>query len=113
MSAESTQFREPSEPERALLTVVAGLASELDPGWLEGVKVRAMNDGGMGSLELVPQEGAASTRRFGKKVAEYQFTDADGVEVLVSLNLDEDGRPFELDIWKTDFSPLIHVPLAR
>jgi len=43
-------------------------------------------------------------------VAEYQFTDADGVEVLISLNVDADGRPFELDVWKTDFSPLVRMP---
>lgn len=47
---------------------------------------------------------------FGGQVAEYQFTDADGVEVLASLNVDQDGRPFELDMWKTDFSPLIRIP---
>ena len=110
MSAESIPFRDPSEPERGLLAALARLAADVDPGWLEGVKVRPMNDGGMGSLELVPRGVHGSQRRFGRKVAEYQFTDADGVEVLVSLNVDTDGRPFELDVWKTDFSPLMRTP---
>jgi|SRR6188768_332826 len=110
MSAESIQYREPSEPERRLLAAMARLVPEMDPGWLEGIKVRLMDDGGMGSLELVPQGTHVSQRRFGRKVAEYQFTDADGVEVLISLNVDADGRPFELDVWKTDFSPLVRMP---
>ena len=110
MSAESTHFREPSDPERSLLAFVAKLATEIDPRWVEGVKVRTMDDGGMGSLELAPPGGFGFPRRFGRKVAEYQFTDDDGVEVLVSLNLDSDGKPFELDVWKTDFSPLRRIP---
>ena len=110
MSVESTPFREPSEPERGLLATVARLATDVDPAWIEGVKVRPMNDGGMGSLELAPPVASGSQRRFGRKVAEYQFTDADGVEVLVSLNVDTDGRPLELDVWKTDFSPVVRIP---
>ena len=43
-------------------------------------------------------------------MAEIQFTDTDGVEVLASLNLDQDGKPFELDVWKTDFNALIRIP---
>jgi hypothetical protein len=110
MSAESTPFREPSEPERRLLTMVATLAADVNPVWLEGVKVRPMDDGGMGSLEIAPRGAVMSARRFGRQVAEYQFTDADGVAVLVALNLDTEGKPFELDVWKTDFSALVRIP---
>src|SRR4051812_11453405 len=112
MSAEFIPFREPSGPERRLLAIVAALATDVDPAWLEGVKVKPMNDGGMGSLELAPSGGSASKRRFGRKAAEHQFTDADGVDVLVTLNLDAEGRPFELDVWKTDFSPLVLIPMS-
>ena len=38
------------------------------------------------------------------------FTDEDGVKVIASLNVDSDGHLFELDIWKTDFSPLLRIP---
>jgi hypothetical protein len=113
MSAEFIPFREPSEPERGLLAAMARLATDVDPAWIEGIKVRSMNDGGMGSLELAPQVRPAQQRCFGKKVAEYQFVDADGVEVVVSLNVDADGTPFELDIWKTDFSPLVQMPTLQ
>jgi len=70
-----------------------------------------MDDGGMGSLELAVFGGSPSKRGFGRKAAEYQFIDSDGVDVLVTLNLDADGRPFELDVWKTDFNPLVHIPM--
>jgi hypothetical protein len=32
------------------------------------------------------------------------------MEVIASLNLDTEGRLFELDAWKTDFNPLVHLP---
>ena len=111
MSAASTQLREPTDPERRLLALLAEQASDLEPGWHEGLLVSEMDDGGMGSLRLIARGASISEkRRFGTKVAELQFTDADGVEVLVTLNVDTDGQPLELDIWKTDFSPLIKVP---
>ena len=110
MSVESTQFREPSVPERRLLTLLAKRASGLEPDWLEGLRVSNLDDGGMGSLSLFTGGPSKSERILGKKVAEHRFTDADGVEVLATLTVDQDGRPFELDVWKTDFSPLIRIP---
>lgn len=45
-----------------------------------------------------------------KCVAELQFDDDDGVPILTSLNIDQDGKLFELDIWKVDYSPVIKYP---
>lgn len=69
-----------------------------------------MNDGGMGSLYLFPNGVIIEKRSFGKCVSTCQFTDKDGVEVIASLNVDKNGELFELDIWKTDYSPLISIP---
>ena len=33
--------------------------------------------------------------------SELQFVDADGAVVIASLNIGENGFPFELDVWKT------------
>jgi len=30
--------------------------------------------------------------------------------VLVSLSFDAAGHPFEVDVWKTDFAPVIRFP---
>lgn len=75
------------------------------------LQVEDMNDGGMGSLKLaVPTSARPRSGRVACRAA-VQFTDADGVEVVASLNADEDGMPFELDMWKTDFTALISIPL--
>lgn len=67
-----------------------------------------MNDGGMGSLLFVRSK---PDRRLGEVVAEFQFKDEDNIPVLASLNLDEDGELFELDLFKADFSPLKRLPV--
>ena len=112
MSGESTEFRKPSGAEerliRALVTRSADL--QLPSDWNKRLRVRAMNDGGMGSLRLSTSDNEPTHRELGKIVAELQFTDADGIQVLVSLNTDRDGHLFELDVWKTDYRPLIGIP---
>ena len=45
-------------------------------------------------------------RIFGACISDYQFTDEDGVAVLVDLYIDKMDNLFELDVWKTDFSPI-------
>ena len=75
----------------------------------------AMNDGGMGSLHFMPhgQGITADDREFGGEMSACHFRDEDGVMVSVALYADSYGRPFELDVWKVDFSPLIHLPKAE
>lgn len=74
------------------------------------LKVVPLDDGGMGSLRLVPEGTLEEDRSFGRAVSECRFTDSDGVEVLATLYLDRQDRPFEMDVWKTNFSPLVHIP---
>jgi hypothetical protein len=78
----------------------AGLTRPVD-----STLVGEMDDGGMGSLAFAPLG-----RRLGGTVSECQFTDADGVLVCAALNLDENGFPLELDMWKVDFEPLVRWP---
>jgi len=83
-----------------------GILSVAFSEFLGQARVRDMEDGGMGSIRFEPY----SSRRYGKTLAEAQYTDADGVPVSIALNADEDGLLFELDFWKVDFSPLICYP---
>lgn len=110
MSDESILYREPTEAEVRLLKKLASSVPNLDQAWLEGVRVRTLSDGGMGSVQLAPAGFVKPERCFGSKASECQFTDADGVDVFITLNLDQDGQPFEMDVWKADFTPLIRVP---
>jgi uncharacterized protein DUF6984 len=106
------EFRSPSPEERHLLLELAKIAGMTNPkAWVDTLKVREMNDGGMGSLSLSSEgtEGAGSPASVTCQAA-VQFTDEDGVEVVASLNASESGVPFELDIWKTNFAPLRRIP---
>lgn len=80
------------------------IISELADLFVEEIK-----DGGMGSLELLNKDGIG--RRYGKEIAQIQLLDSDGIPLLISIDLDEDGDIFELDVWKVDFSPLKQFPL--
>jgi len=72
-----------------------------------------MNDDGMGSLRLYPDGSEAIDRKFGKQVSECQFIDKDRIEVIASLNLDQIGSLYELDIWKTNFEKLLQIPIGN
>ena len=75
---------------------------------LDAFIVRTMSDGGMGSLAIAPFD---NSRKFGSSSAECHFYDLDGIPVSVQLNLDQDGRPFEFDVWRVDFESTVGWPL--
>ena len=77
---------------------------------LNGLVVAELNDGGMGSLSLIPKGVEGAARSFGQQLVLAEFTDSDGVPVSVALNLDGAGNLYELDIWKVNFSPLLNWP---
>lgn len=89
---------------QALLDEAGGL--DLSPDWVDMIEVEPMGDGGMGSLHFL----SSPARKMTRQVAELRFRDSDGVSVIASLNVDEAGVPFELDVWKVDFSPLTKIP---
>jgi Domain of unknown function (DUF6984) len=75
------------------------------------VRVRDLSDGGMGSIEFL--SGPRVERRQAKCIAEADYMDSNGVPVSISVNIDQHGRLFELDIWKVDFGQLRTYPSAR
>lgn len=101
---------EPSPPQKRLLNAVASRWADMDRDWVARVRVSAMDDGQMGSLELHFLDHPDRARIMGSKVAELQFKDSDGVDVIVSLIVDPQMLPLELEVWKVDFSPLLTVP---
>ena len=104
------EFRKPTAHERRLLLELARIARIDDAeGWLDALRVREMKDGGMGSLELADTSHSAQSGEVISQ-ASVQFADEDGVEVVATLNAGESGVPFELDVWKTDFSALKRIP---
>ena len=103
--------RKPTVQEKKLLELLVQKSSMAIPeDWWDELLVSPMADGGMGSLYLFPHGEIIEGRVFGEQVSDFQFTDLDGVEVIVSLNVDNDGNLFELDVWKTDFGNLLKFP---
>jgi hypothetical protein len=103
--------RKPTEQEQRILDLLVKKSSIILPDdWKDHLLVRSMNDGEMGSLHLFRNGEIIEDRAMGAQVSEFQFTDLDGVEVIASLNVDENGELLELDIWKTDFGKLINLP---
>jgi hypothetical protein len=76
--------------------------------FLDQSRVTDMQDGGMGSIRFETY----GSRRYGKTLAEAQYTDVDGVLVSITLTADDNGNLFEMDFWKVDFSPLSCYPKA-
>jgi hypothetical protein len=60
-------------------------------------------------LYFVSETKPPEQRRLGQRIAEMQFDDADGVAILASLNVDKEGDLYELDVWKTDYTPVIRL----
>lgn len=103
--------RKPLEEEIKLISYLLRKSDLSIPlNWEETLIVSPMKDGNMGSLYLFPEGIINMERHMGRKVSESIFIDEDGVDVIVSLNVDEDNKLFELDIWKTNFDRLIVFP---
>ncbi|MCB2263404.1 MAG: hypothetical protein LGR52_10805 [Candidatus Thiosymbion ectosymbiont of Robbea hypermnestra] len=78
---------------------------------LDSVRVEEMDDNGMGSLRFISE--SQRDRRPGETIAEAEFLDEDGVTVSAVINVDQQGKLYELDLWKVDFSPLKNWPKAE
>jgi hypothetical protein len=106
------ELRTISNQERDLLAALLQLKSgtaHLVPT-LAHLHVRSMNDGGMGSLLLIPDSVRAANRMFGRQLLLAECADSDGTPVSIALNLDSGGHLYELDLWKVDFGPLLRWP---
>lgn len=96
--------------ERFLEFMISQANIKVPADWKDTMLVSPMDDAGMGSLVLFPRGKTDANRSFGRLAAEFQFKDTDRVEVLASLNLDQNNELFELDIWKMNFDPLRQFP---
>ena len=91
-------YRIPTKQEEQLIELLVHKSSlEMSEDWKNGLLVCPMDDGEMGSLYLFPQGKINESRKLGRQISEFQFTDIDGVL-------------FELDIWKTNFEKFVKLP---
>ena len=108
--------RKPTDSERKLIEFLLqrsedGVIIEVS----NALQVQSMDDGGMGSLRLFPDENNSEKdeRTFGRTLSECDFEDEDGVKVFATLYLDTEGGLFELDLWKTNYAKIIRIPDFR
>ena len=93
-------MRRPTRKELEVLQALFDRAEiSFDP---DSIRVENMEDGEMGSLKL---SSGHADMKFGRMASEIQLEDLDGVPVLFSLYLNKEGRPYEMDAWKSDYSP--------
>ena len=79
--------RNPTEEEKIILSFLATKANYSHNNWEKGLKVAEMNDGGMGSLLLMPVGQVNTKRLFKAQISDVIFKDLDGIDVIVSLNV--------------------------
>lgn len=104
-------IRKPTEDEIRILDYLIKKSNlNLSIDWKSDLKVKSMDDGGMGSLYLYLTVNIIEKSLFSHTASTYEFDDLDGIKVFASLNVNDHDDIFELDIWKTDFSPLIKMP---
>ncbi len=102
------QCRKLKEEEIDLIEFLAGKAKyPLCRNWHNEYKASPMNDGGMGSILLIPDNLSQQDRVFKAQISECVLKDTDDMDVIISLNIDQNDSLFELDVWKCDFSPVI------
>ena len=99
--------RNPTEEEKIILSFLATKANYSHNNWEKGLKVAEMNDGGMGSLLLMPAGQVNTKRLFKAQISDVIFKDLDGIDVIVSLNIDQDDFLYELDVWKVNYEKVI------
>ena len=98
------------QEERELLSALLNrVLADARPQVKEDIFAIDLTDGGMGSIRIATGHEQPG-RRMGRELAAAKYEDEDGVLVSVSLNVDQHGELFEIDMWKVDFSPLRRFP---
>ena len=83
------------DEERLLEFLIQNATVSFPLNWKADLLVKPLNDGGMGSLLLLPSRDGNWAWSFIRETSsEYQFTDEDGIGVIASLNVDTEGRLF-------------------
>lgn len=69
-------------------------------------EVSEYEGGIMGSISFA----GSDPDRYAGDLIQAEYTDSDGIEVIITLTRDESGKLLDLDFWKMDFSKLLRYP---
>ena len=95
-------IRKPTPEELKVIKFLVEKANYKKNDWEKELNVIEMPDG-MGSLLLIPEGQKMTNRMFKKQISDVLFKDIDGVDVIVSLNIDQEDFLYELDVWKMNY----------
>jgi hypothetical protein len=71
--------------------------------------VSDLDDGGMGSIRF----DLGDKRQFGNELIQVNYVDDEGIDVIISLYLDDQNDLFELEFWKVNFNELKRYPKPK
>ncbi len=103
--------RKPTDRELRLISSILEASPDYAPpqNWRECLNVVPLQDGGMGSLRLQLDGKDDETRKFKARIGDLTIKDQDDVDIIVSLNIDNNDDLFELDVWKVNFEPTLFI----
>ena len=70
------------------------------------LRVNELVDGHMGSIRFI----SLLNERQASCLETAEFRDVEGSNINVTINADQTGALYEIDIWKYDFTPVIEFP---
>lgn len=76
--------------------------------FLESILATELSDGGMGSLRFATKNDDS---HFARELGQINLLDTDSIPLNISINLDQYGELYELDVFKVDFSSLKQFPV--
>lgn len=94
------------ENEKALILFMLDKIGANELQYPIGEQVDEYEGGKMGSISF-SLDGAAT---YAGDLIQVDYTDSDGVEVVITLTHDTENQLLDLDFWKMDFSKLIDYP---
>ena len=68
--------------------------------------VEEYEGGKMGSISL-----GGNPEAYASDLIRVEYTDADGIHVVITLTKDANNQLLDLDFWKVDFSKLLEYPI--
>ncbi|MBI3232700.1 MAG: hypothetical protein HYZ42_01425 [Bacteroidetes bacterium] len=98
--------KRPIKPEEVVLIQYMLFQKNLNPAdYKIAEMVDEYEDGKMGSIGMGDE-----TATYDGDIAQAEYKDSDGVDVVITLTHDTNNQILDLDFWKVDFSKLLVYP---
>lgn len=100
------KIRKIRNEERNLILFLLSQCGLIENEYLIANEVSEYEGGIMGSINLA----GSDPDLYDSDLIQVEYTDSDGVEVIITLTKDKNNCLLDLDFWKMNFSKLISYP---